>query len=458
MFRRSLLIALVLCSFGLISCSMQKLVEKEGWIPLRTFDFIQIAQNQRAEPASSAAPDAQKPSKQAIDEKKDSGPKEFTFLGAIVPFDPLDEYGLLWNKTHVISNMAGPIPIQYKYKVLYAKGPDTILNEQNYKIKLTDVNINSWLKFGIVGGAKSDLVLKNIIRAYIEIKDEDFLEVLESSDTMEKSERDFWITEILAADITNTEAAGLTFNAKVPSERFKVDIEAGIGDANKETITIQGPGLMFGARGYVITAKDKGNLESFAIPDHKTPPRTITLPVGQNKQLLITRTAEDSVDFSIIGASAGRVYVKNDKGEWKLDNETQAVASIKLRTSEATETALAKTDKLHVDEEVDIAMRARIAIATEDRDKAKAAEEEYRNILAMAAEKERNKLAAIKLPAEAWWQHVKIVERLPRRSNVIVLTIIKSETKFNVYGHVYSVQLDAANTVEKYLEVLRRKK
>lgn len=437
---------------------MQKLVEKEGWIPLRTFDFIQIAQNQHAKPASSVAPDAQKPSTKAIDEKNDSGPKEFTFLGAIVPFDPLDEYGLLWNKTHVISNMANHSPIPYKYKVLYAKGPDAILNEQNYKIKLTDVNINSWLKFGIIGGAKSDLVLKNIIRAYIEIKDEDFLEVLENSDTMEKSEKNFWITEILAADITNAETAGLSFNAKVPSEKFKVDIEAGIGDANKESITLQGPGLMFGARGYVITATDRGKLESFAIPNYNTPPQTIMLPVGQNKQLLITRTAVDTVDFSIIGASAGRVYVKNDKGDWQLDNETQAVASIKLRTSEATETALAKTDKLHEDEEVDIAIRASIAMATADRVKAKAAEEEHRNILAMATEEERNKLAAIKLPHEKWKQDVKIVERLPRRSNVIVLTIFKSGTEFNVYGHVYSVQLDSANTVEKYLEVLRRNK
>ncbi len=316
--RFALLFVVILSGFTFTGCAtVQRYVENNEWLPVNDLDLIQLVQSQATSTNSADAAQASK------------SPGQNAIIGSRMSVATLEEHGFWWwTKYHAITPSSSLMLPDYTYNVKYVKGPEKILKKQNFSVEVTALNLGKWAKLGCSKiGASSKLDLKNIIHGYIDFKNEEFLGLLQSLDTIAK-EKTFLITDFIAADIINTQAAGISCNADVNLGKYELKLaKINAGDP-EETITLQGPGLLLGLRGYIIETTDSGSLDPFSLPK-KNDYLLKELPLGKGNKLRIDRNADNSVELRIDGATAAKVYYRDIiTGKWKLDTNTYALARI----------------------------------------------------------------------------------------------------------------------------------
>jgi hypothetical protein len=299
--------------------SLQTYVEKNDWLPVGDLDLIQIVQSEMTSTNNTSA----------VTQALKSSSQKNTIIGSRMSVEPLQTRGFWWwNKSHVIAPNDNLMPPDYSYNVKYVKGPEKILKKQNFSVEVAVLNLGKWAKLGCSKiGSSNKLDLKNIIHGYVDFKKEDFLNLLQSLDTLAK-EKTFLITDFIAADVTNAQAAGISCDADVNLGKYELKLAKINAGDTEETVALQGLGLLLGVRGFIIETTDSGSIDPFSLPK-KNDYLLKNLPIGSGNKLRIDRNADNSIELRIEGASAAKVYYRDIRtGKWKLDSNTYALAKM----------------------------------------------------------------------------------------------------------------------------------
>jgi hypothetical protein len=235
------------------------------------------------------------------------------------------------SNTRLLRPTRNPLGPSYQFEVTVQPGP-RFNSATNASVKAGATTPGSFARLGLSGHVRHDLVLRNVYKLSMKFDGDQrapFVVAVEPGLAADHHEL-IWITEVLCADIQNSDEVDLDVGFNPPKGGTNEKDMLGKGSAKPwqvalaggSKVDVKGLGVLLGVRGFRVSVSTVGRFPLQALSADVADTKVLHFDGLSNDHPVAvhaTRTDNDHVEFALLDSSSAVTYVRRDDGTWERD-------------------------------------------------------------------------------------------------------------------------------------------